>query len=178
MGFTEVLQNRLSQSLRPLIGANWERIRSVLDAQRGAWASLEWMEDTGGTPDLFHEPAGTWAFYDTSEESPQGRRSVCWDEKARLTRKEHAPESSAWGLAHEQGLEILSESQYRFLQNQVSVDQKTSSWLDTPPAVRALGGALFGDRRYGQVFIYHNGAESYYASRGFRCRLELSLELD
>ena len=128
------------------------------------------MERTGGEPDVvdFEKKAGEYIFYDCAAESPQGRRSVCYDREGKDARKEFKPANNAVDLAAAMGIEILTEEQYRELQKLGEFDTKTSSWLKTPPDIRKLGGALFGDRRYGHVFLYHNGAQSYYAARGFR----------
>lgn len=131
------------------------------------------MEETGGEPDVIgqDEAAGAIMFYDCSPESPAGRRSLCYDRAAWEARKENKPRSSVEEMAASMGIELLTEEQYRHLQTLGEFDRKTSSWIATPPDVRKLGGALFSDRRYGRVFVYHNGAESYYAARGFRGRL-------
>lgn len=130
------------------------------------------MEETGGEPDVVGSEG--IVFVDCSPETPTGRRSLCYDEKARLGRKVAPPLGSALGMAESMGLEVLDEDQYHWLQTFGEFDRKTSTWLKTPGDVRSLGGALFGDKRYGRVFTYHNGADSYYASRGFRCLLRLS----
>lgn len=151
-------------------GLAWEKVQAKLEAEAGKLRSLHAMERTGGEPDVvgFDEKKGTYLFMDTSAESPKGRRSVCYDREALASRKEHAPKDSALGMAAAMGIELLTEEQYRALQKLGAFDTKTSSWVQTPPAIRKLGGALFCDRRYDAVFTYHNGAESYYASRGFR----------
>jgi hypothetical protein len=147
---------------------------SLLDAP-AAWRALEAMESTGGEPDLIgRDPeTGRLIVCDCAPESPIGRRSLCYDEPARLARKENRPTGSAVGMAESLGIQLLTEAQYRALQALGPVDQKTSSWIETPPAIRALGGALFSDYRYGTVFTYHNGAGSYYAARGFRGQILL-----
>jgi hypothetical protein len=133
------------------------------------------MERTGGEPDVVGQDkkAGEYVFYDCSAESPQGRRSVCYDREALETRKEHKPKNSAIDMAAAIGIEILTEEQYRALQTLGNFDTRTSSWVKTPSDIRRLGGAIFGDRRYNHVFVYHNGAESYYAARGFRGSLKV-----
>ncbi len=145
-------------------------MRARLEADPSALCSLHQMEETGGEPDVVWQDKKTrgYVFCDTSVESPAGRRSLCFDKVARESRKEHPPETSAHELAASMGIELLTEAEYRALQALDAFDRKTSSWIQTPPAIRALGGALFCDRRYETVFTYHNGAESYYAARGFR----------
>ena len=148
-----------------------ERIRINSE---GIW-SLYRMEETGGEPDVLGQDInfGNFIFYDCSAESPAGRRSLCYDPEALESRKENKPKNSALGMAAEMGIEILTEEQYRQLQKLEKFDTKTSSWIYTPPGIRQLGGALFADFRYGNVFVYHNGAESYYAARGFRGSLRV-----
>ena len=152
-------------------GIAWAAVAARLTP--AALAALAWMEETGGQPDVVGQDAATGAFHfvDCAPESPAGRRSLCYDEPARLARKDAPPAGSAWGRCAEHGLRLLSEAEYRHLQSLAPCDLKTSSWLDTPAPVRALGGALFGDCRYGTVFVYHNGVQSYYAARGFRACL-------
>jgi hypothetical protein len=156
-------------------GLDWKAVRNRLEAQVGRLWSLHEMERTGGEPDVIalDRKAGEYVFYDCAAESPAGRRSVCYDREGLESRKEHRPQASAVELAAGMGIEILTEEQYRELQALGSFDTKTSSWLVTPPEVRKLGGALFGDRRFGRVFVYHNGAQSYYAARGFRGSLRV-----
>lgn len=151
-------------------GIAWPDVLARLDGPPSVLKSLHAMESTGGEPDVVSRDAETGhiLFCDCAAESPAGRRSTCYDREARESRKEHAPESSAVEMAAAMGIDLLSEDQYRHLQTLGDFDTKTSSWILTPPEVRALGGALFCDRRYGQVFTYHNGAQSYYAARGFR----------
>ncbi|MCY1544792.1 hypothetical protein D9M68_806960 [compost metagenome] len=151
-------------------GAAWSDVRAKLEGLPEALKSLQAMEATGGEPDVLGEAtdSGHIVYCDCSPESPTGRRSTCFDAEARAARKENKPESSAGEMAAAMGIELLTEEQYRALQAHGEFDLKTSSWLQTPPEVRALGGALFGDRRYGRVFVYHNGVQSYYAARGFR----------
>jgi hypothetical protein len=151
-------------------GVAWEEVRAELEGTGNALASLREMEATGGEPDVIgiDKDSGHVIFCDCSAQSPIGRRSTCYDADARAARKEHKPANSASEMAAAMGVELLTEDEYRALQELGEFDTKTSSWIKTPPDVRALGGALFCDRRYGRVFVYHNGAESYYAARGFR----------
>jgi len=158
-------------------GVEWAKILAKLNAKNSGkklW-SLNEMERTGGEPDVvgLDTTAGEYIFYDCSEESPKGRRSICYDHEALESRKEFKPKNSALGMAAEMGIEILTEEQYRELQLLGDFDRKTSSWVKTPPEIRKLGGAIFCDRRYETVFTYHNGAESYYAARGFRGSLRI-----
>ena len=151
----------------------WPKVESRLSANPDKLWSLSEMERTGGEPDVvgFDKKSGAFIFFDCSAESPKGRRSLCYDRKALESRKEHKPESDAVSVASAMGIEILTEEEYRELQTLGEFDLKTSSWVVTPPEVRKLGGAIFCDRRFDRVFTYHNGAESYYAARGFRGRL-------
>lgn len=151
-------------------GIDWLKVEAKLKNQAEKLWSLSAMENSGGEPDLvgYDSNSDTYTFFDCSAESPKGRRSICYDHKALDSRKEHKPANSALNMASEMGIEVLTEAQYRELQNFRKFDTKTSSWLKTPKEIRELGGALFGDFRYGKVFIYHNGAESYYGVRGFR----------
>lgn len=157
-------------------GIDWADVRARLQGNTAALKSLQAMDASGGEPDVIAaaEPAaGPFVFCDCSAETPSGRRSTCYDQPARTSRKEHAPQSSALEMAAEMGVELLSEEQYRALQALGEFDLKTSSWIATPADVRKLGGALFCDRRYGRVFVYHNGAQSYYAARGFRGSIQV-----
>jgi hypothetical protein len=156
-------------------GLEWANIQARLKANADKLWSLNEMERTGGEPDVvgYDKRTGEFAFYDCSEESPQGRRSMCYDREALESRKEHKPKSSAVEMAEAMGIELLTEEQYRELQLLGAFDLKTSSWVQTPVNVRELGGALFCDRRFDTVFVYHNGAESYYAARGFRGSLKV-----
>lgn len=149
---------------------NWNQVEQKLLTQPKKLASLYLMEQTGGEPDVVgvDEATGAYIFMDCSAESPKERRSVCYDRRALEARKKHKPETSAMDLANEMGVSILTEDQYRFLQTKGEFDLKTSSWIATPENIRNLGGALFCDRRYNTVFVYHNGADSYYSSRAFR----------
>ncbi len=151
-------------------GIAWDQVQAKLQRNARTLWSLAEMERTGGEPDVVGQDkkTGEYIFYDCSAESPKGRRSVCYDEEALESRKENKPADSAMGMATAMGIEILTEEQYRELQRLGEFDKKTSSWLKTPAEIRRLGGAVFGDRRYDTVFVYHNGAESYYAARGFR----------
>ena len=150
----------------------WVEVQAKLEhmsPKEKLW-SLHEMEETGGEPDVvgFDKETGEYIFNDCSAESPKGRRSICYDREAQESRKEHKPANNALDMAATMGIEILTEEQYRQLQQVGNFDTKTSSWIKTPPEIRKLGGALFADFRYGQVFVYHNGAESYYAARAFR----------
>lgn len=171
----KVLDARFAKHGHRHAGITWSDVRARLEGQAKALAALQAMEATGGEPDVIGQDpqSGHFVFCDCSPESPAGRRSTCYDAQARTSRKEHAPEGSALEMAADMGIEVLTETQYRALQALGEFDLKTSSWILTPPAVRALGGALFCDRRYGQVFTYHNGAQSYYAARGFRGTLRV-----
>ncbi len=156
-------------------GLEWVRIQRKLEGNPKAVWSLNEMQRTGGEPDVigYDRETGEYVFYDCSAESPTGRRSLCYDREALDSRKEHKPESNVLDMAAAMGIELLTEEQYRELQKVGEFDRKTSSWIRTPPAIRKLGGALFCDRRYDTVFLYHNGAESYYAARGFRGSLRV-----
>ncbi len=151
-------------------GVEWTKVQARLKANAVKLWILDEMEITGGEPDVvgYDKNTGEYIFYDCSAESPKGRRSVCYDHEALESRKEHKPGNSAVEMAAEMGIELLTEEQYRDLQTFGNFDTKTSSWIVTPLAIRKLGGAIFGDYRYGTIFVYHNGAESYYAARGFR----------
>lgn len=156
-------------------GLEWAKVQAKLEADPGKLWSLHEMEETGGEPDVvgYDKKTGEYIFYDCSAESPKGRRSVCYDREALEARKEHKPKDSAMGMAAAMGIELLTEEQYRELQELGEFDTKTSSWVKTPSDIRKLGGAIFADFRYGHVFVYHNGAESYYAARGFRGSLRV-----
>ncbi|MCD6023626.1 MAG: hypothetical protein K0Q91_542 [Fibrobacteria bacterium] len=156
-------------------GFDWEKVRARLEAHPKKLKALQVMEDSGGEPDVVghDKKTGEFVFFDCSAESPKGRRSVCYDRAALNARKEHKPKDSALDMAAAMGIEILTEEQTRDLQKLGEFDLKTSSWIATPPAIRKLGGALFMDRRYDTVFLYHNGAESYYGARGFRGSLRV-----
>lgn len=165
-----ILHERFEKNARRHEGLEWASIASKLEANPAKLWSLHEMEATEGEPDVVGQDAttGEYLFFDCVAESPKGRRSVCYDQAALDSRKQHKPADSAMGMAAAMGIELLTEAQYRHLQTLGDFDAKTSSWLATPAAIRERGGAIFGDWRYGQVFIYHNGAESYYAARGFR----------
>lgn len=164
------LKARFEKNMNRHKGLEWDKVEAKLQAKPERLWSLNEMETTGGEPDVvgYDKKTGEYIFYDCSEESPKGRRSYCYDEAALKSRKEHKPKNSAMAAAKAMGIELLSEQQYRELQKLGAFDLKTSSWVQTPPDIRKLGGALFCDRRYDTVFLYHNGAESYYAARGFR----------
>lgn len=173
--FIETLENRFAKGIRRHTGIDWVSVQTRLDARPEKVGVLYEMERTGGEPDVvgYDEKTGEFIFCDCSPETPTGRRSVCYDRQALASRKENKPGGSALELASSIGIEMLTEEQYRELQKLGEFDRKTSSWVQTPAEIRQLGGALFCDRRYGHVFVYHNGAESYYASRGFRGRLKV-----
>lgn len=164
------LEARFEKNPKRHAGIEWSAVRTRLEARPEKLRTLYEMEKTGGEPDVvgFDENTGEYAFFDCSIESPKERRSLCYDQESWESRKENRPKGSALGMAEEMGIEMLTEEQYRKLQTLGEFDLKTSSWVATPPEVRKLGGALFCDRRYDTVFAYHNGAESYYAARGFR----------
>jgi hypothetical protein len=170
-----VLQTRFEKNMNRHPGLEWAQVQARLEANPEKLWSLQEMERTGGEPDVVGQAdqAGAYTFYDCAAESPAGRRSLCYDREALESRKEHPPKTDALSLAAAMGIELLSEAQYRALQQAGPFDTKTSSWLQTPPAIRQLGGAIFGDRRYDHVFVYHNGADSYYAARGFRGALRV-----
>lgn len=171
-----VLKARFEKNKSRHKGVEWAKVESKLKADSGQklW-SLHQMEASGGEPDVVghDKKTGDYIFYDCSPETPKGRRSICYDHEALEARKEHKPESSAMQMASDMGTELLTEEEYRALQKLGAFDTKSSSWIKTPSDIRKLGGALFGDFRYGTVFIYHNGAESYYAVRGFRSALRV-----
>jgi hypothetical protein len=169
------LEARFEENTPRHEGLRWEEVRTRLDGRPDKLWSLSQMEGSGGEPDVVgrDEETGELLFVDCSAESPRGRRSLCYDGQALEARKKHKPEGSAVDMAAAMGAVLLSEEEYRRLQELEEFDSKTSSWLRTPPAVRRLGGAIFGDYRYGRVFVYHNGAESYYAARGFRCAVRV-----
>jgi hypothetical protein len=170
-----VLKARFEKNMNRHKGVDWTKVQAKLEANAEKLWSLQEMERTGGEPDVVghDKKKGDYIFYDCSEESPKGRRSVCYDREALDSRKEHKPQNSATDLAAAMGIELLTEEQYRELQKLGDFDTKTSSWIKTPSDIRKLGGALFCDRRYDTVFVYHNGAESYYAARGFRGSLRV-----
>lgn len=171
----KVLKKRFEDNLIRHKGIQWNEVEEKLIANPNKLWSLDLMEETGGEPDVigFDTKTKEYIFCDCSAESPKGRRSICYDHAALESRKEHKPQNSAEALADEMGIDLLTEEQYRELQQLGKFDLKTSSWVQTPEAVRKLGGALFCDRRYDTVFLYHNGAESYYAARAFRGMLKV-----
>lgn len=170
-----VLKNRFEKNKNRHKGLEWTAIQAKLEANPEKLCSLDEMEETGGEPDVvgFDKKTGEYIFYDCSAESPKGRRSVCYDHEALEARKTFKSEDSAINMAADMGIELLTEEQYRDLQKLGNFDTKTSSWVKTPADIRKLGGALFCDRRYNTVFVFHNGAESYYAARGFRGSLRV-----
>src|SRR3989454_9171654 len=163
------LKTRFEKNMNRHKGLEWAKVQAKLEANAEKLWSLNEMERTGGEPDIvgYDKKTGEYIFYDCSAESPKGRRSVCYDGEALESRKEHKPENNAMDMAAAMGIELLTEEQYRELQKLGNFDTKTSSWVKTPSDIRKLGGALFADFRYGNVFVYHNGAESYYAARAF-----------
>lgn len=171
----KVLKNRFEKNMSRHQGVDWSAVQAKLEADAGKLQTLHEMERTGGEPDVigFDQQTGEFTFCDCSPESPAGRRSLCFDRDALESRKENKPGGSAVEMAASMGIELLTEEQYRALQKLGEFDRKTSSWVQTPSSIRRLGGALFCDRRYDQVFVYHNGAESYYAARGFRGLLKV-----
>ena len=171
----KALEARFKKHMQRHDGLAWADVRARLEGNADALRSLREMEATGGEPDVIgrDRKSGQFIFCDCSAESPAGRRSACYDAEALESRKEHKPAHSAVEMAAAMGIELLTEEQYRELQKLGEFDIKTSSWISTPPDMRALGGALFCDRRYGRVFVYHNGAQSYYAARGFRGSLRV-----
>jgi hypothetical protein len=170
-----VLKTRFEKNMNRHTGLVWDEVQAKLEANPEKLWSLNEMERTGGEPDVVGQDkkTGETIFYDCSAETPKDRRNVCYDRKALEARKEHKPKDSAMDMANAMGIEILTEEQYRELQKLGDFDTKTSSWLVTPPEIRKLGGAIFGDRRYDHVFVYHNGASSYYGVRGFRGSLRV-----
>ncbi|MFS0690372.1 DUF4256 domain-containing protein [Sporosarcina sp. 179-K 8C2 HS] len=171
----KTLKSRFEKNMDRHEGLDWVKIENKLEANDEKLWSLSEMERTGGEPDVvgYDVDKDEYIFYDCSPESPKGRRSVCYDREALESRKKHKPENSAMDMATEMGIELLTEEQYRMLQTLGNFDMKTSSWVQTPASIRKLGGAIFCDRRYDTVFMYHNGAESYYAARGFRGSLKV-----
>jgi hypothetical protein len=169
-GLLRTLADRFEKNMNRHKGVEWARVQAKLEANPEKLWSLSEMERTGGEPDVVgrDNKTGEYIFYDCSADSPKGRRSICYDREALDSRKEHKPANSALDMAAAMGVEMLTEEQYRELQKLGEFDTKTSSWVKTPADIRKLGGALFCDRRYNTVFVYHNGAESYYAARGFR----------
>ena len=169
------LKTRFEKDMQRHQGVAWTQVQAKLEAKADKLWSLQEMERTGGEPDVvgYDKKTGEYIFYDCAADSPKGRRSFCYDREALESRKEHKPKNNAVECAAAMGVEILTEEQYRELQKLGEFDTKTSSWVKTPANIRKLGGALFCDRRFDTVFVYHNGAESYYAARGFRCSLRV-----
>ncbi|BBI35587.1 DUF4256 domain-containing protein [Cohnella abietis] len=174
-GLLRTLKARFEKNRNRHQGLEWADVQAKLEAHTEKLWSLHEMEGTGGEPDVVgHDTeTGEYIFYDCSAESPKGRRSVCYDREALDSRKEHKPQNDAIEMAAAMGIELLTEVQYRELQKLGNFDAKTSSWVITPASIRKLGGAIFCDRRYDSIFVYHNGAESYYAARGFRGSLRV-----
>jgi Protein of unknown function (DUF4256) len=170
-GILQTLKDRFEKNMNRHNGLDWSKVQEKLLVNK-LWSLYE-MERTGGEPDVVGFDRGEYIFFDCSAESPKGRRSICYDREALESRKEHKPKNSAVGMAADMGIELLSEEEYRELQKLGNFDTKTSSWVKTPSDIRKLGGAIFCDRRYGHVFVYHNGAESYYAARAFRGSLRV-----
>jgi len=171
----KTLKDRFEKNTNRHEGIEWNKVLAKLEANNDKLWSLHEMEKTGGEPDVvgYDKKTNEYVFYDCSPESPNGRRSFCYDREALDSRKENKPKDSAMDMATAMGIEILTEEQYRELQQYGNFDTKTSSWIKTPEDIRKLGGAIFCDRRYDKVFVYHNGAESYYAARGFRGALRI-----
>jgi len=171
----KILKTRFEKNMNRHKGIEWTKVQARLEANTEKLYSVNEMEITGGEPDVvgYDKKSGEYIFYDCSAESPKDRRSLCYDHEALEKRKEHKPVDSAINMATDMGIDILTEGQYRELQQLGNFDTKTSSWIRTPPDIRKLGGAIFCDRRYNTVFLYHNGADSYYAVRGFRGSLRV-----
>jgi len=171
----KTLKTRFENNMDRHKGMAWAKVQAKLEADADNLWSINEMETTGGEPDVvdYDKKTGEYIFYDCSAESPKGRRSVCYDREALASRKQHKPKNNAIDMAAAMGIELLTEAQYRELQKLGNFDTKTSSWVRTPSDIRELGGAIFADFRYGKVFVYHNGAESYYAARGFRGSLRV-----
>lgn len=171
----QLLKKRFEKNMQRHKGLQWDSVQKKIDAAPAKLFSLHQMESTGGEPDVvaFDKKTGEFIFFDCSPETPTGRRSLCFDREALDARKEHKPKDNALDMAKAMGIDLLTEDEYRYLQQLGTFDAKTSSWIQTPAEIRKLGGALFGDFRYGRVFFYHNGAQSYYAARGFRGSLRV-----
>ena len=170
-----ILKTRFLKNMHRHADLDWQKIQQKLETNPKKLSILQKMEETAGEPDVvdFDQESGEYVFVDCAAESPKERRSFCYDREALEKRKENKPNNNAIDAAAEMGIEMLSEEDYRYLQTVGSFDTKTSSWLETPENIRKMGGAIFGDFRYGTVFIYHNGAESYYAARGFRGKMKV-----
>lgn len=173
MNNLETLQSRFEKNMHRHKGINWDDVQAKLENSPKKLSILDEMEKTGGEPDVVGFENGEFVFYDCSPESPSGRRSLCYDPEALDSRKENKPKGSAVEMANEMGIDLLSEEEYRHLQTLGEFDLKTSSWVKTPTEIRKHGGSIFCDRRYDHVFTYHNGADSYYAARGFRGSLKV-----
>ncbi len=171
-----LLKSRFEQNMNRHPHIRWEEVREILESHKEKQSALWEMEKTGGEPDVieFENDRGSIVFFDCSAESPIGRRSLCYDREGYESRKEHKPQGNAMDLATSNGLEMLTEADYKAIFQFGQFDTKTSSWIKTPENIRCLGGALFGEYRYRQIFIYHNGAQSYYAARGFRTKLKIN----
>ncbi|MBK7427380.1 MAG: DUF4256 domain-containing protein [Saprospiraceae bacterium] len=171
----KALQTRFAKNMNRHKGLEWDKVLTKLESKPKKLWSLFKMEESGGEPDVigYDEKKDEYIFYDCSADSPKGRRSICYDHEALESRKEYKPDNSAVQMAEDMGIKLLNEEEYRALQELGPFDTKTSSWILTPASIRKLGGAIFGDYRFGQVFIYHNGAESYYGARGFRGSLRV-----
>ncbi|QEY22617.1 DUF4256 domain-containing protein [Psychrobacillus sp. AK 1817] len=171
----ETLKDRFEKNMNRHMGLDWVKVQAKLETNTDKLWSLHEMEITGGEPDVvgYDKTTAEFIFYDCSAETPKGRRSVCYDREALESRKKHKPENSVLDMATDMGIELLTEEQYRELQKLGEFDLKTSSWVQTPDNIRKFGGAIFCDRRYDTVFMYHNGADSYYAARGFRGSLRV-----
>lgn len=171
----DILKNRFEKNTVRHKGISWDKVQARLERSPEKLWILDSMEQSGGEPDVvaYDKKTDEYVFFDCAAESPKGRRSICYDPEALESRKEYKPAHSAIGMAAEMGIDILTEEQYHYLQSLGDFDTKTSSWLQTPEAIRKLGGAIFGDKRYKHVFIYHNGVESYYAGRAFRGSLKV-----
>lgn len=174
-GLLKILKARFEKNMKRHTGLSWAKVQAKLEASPAKMWSLEEMEISGGEPDVvgYDKKKDEFIFYDCSPETPKGRRSICYDREALDSRKQHKPADSAMDMAAAMGIEMLTEEQYRELQQLGDFDAKTSSWVQTPDDIRELGGALFCDFRYGKVFVYHNGADSYYGVRGFRGSLSV-----
>jgi len=171
----KILRSRFEKNMIRHKGLEWIKVQAKIEANTEKLWSLNEMERTGGEPDVvrYNNKTDEYIFYDCSEESPKGRRSICYDLEGLESRKEHKPENNAIGMASDMGIELLTEEQYRELQKLENFDKKTSSWIKTPAEIRKLGGAIFAEFRYGNIFIFHNSASSYYSARGFRGSLNI-----